>query len=107
MHKFLIGTNPQAPDTGGLWVIHLINPKSIIEVVPFGTTPKSKKAIYARDFEFISSDGELQVWQLRLYHCFIPLTAEMVNEREVADKLLKDAWHWLSAFFKIKNNGTN
>lgn len=64
MHKFILAENPQAPETGGLWIIHLPTPICIIEAVFDGQKIHSKKAIYAKDFQYKGSDGLIENWQL-------------------------------------------
>jgi len=68
MHRFLLAENPQAPETGGLWIIHLPEPICIIEAVTNGEKIHAKKAIYTNEFKYINSDGIIENWQLRIHH---------------------------------------
>lgn len=98
MHKFLLAENPQAPETGGLWIIHLPDPICIIEAVIEGEKIHTKNAIYKSNFQFKNSDGIVENWQFRLYHYF---TTDF-DERKEADvltaKIINDAWHWFMAY---------
>ncbi|MBK7885450.1 MAG: hypothetical protein IPJ81_17920 [Chitinophagaceae bacterium] len=98
MHKFLLAENPQAPSTGGLWIIHLLDPICIIEAVISGEKIHTKKAIYTKDFKFTNSDEILEHWQLRLHHYF---TTDFDEQKEAAiltEKIMTEAWHWFKAY---------
>lgn len=98
MHKFLLAENPQAPETGGLWIIHLLDPICIIEAVTYREKIHTKKAIYTNEYNYINSDGITEIWQLRIHHYF---TTDF-NESKEADvlclKIMNDAWHWFRAY---------
>ena len=98
MHKFLLAENPQAPETGGLWIVHLPNPICIIEAVTSGQKFQSKNAAYHQDFKYINTDGIVENWQLRLYHYFTTDFDERKNSDALAKKIIDEAWHWYRAY---------
>jgi hypothetical protein len=102
MHKFILGENPQAPETGGLWIIHLPNPIAIIECVLKGEKIHSKKAIHVTNLMYTNSDGYTEYWQLRLYHLFTT-DFEMLDDKLAADfvnDVLTKALFWYESYLK-------
>lgn len=104
MHKFILGENPQAPDSGGLWIIHLPDPKAIIEAVHDADKVHSKKATYSSNYQYVNSDGITENWQLRLYHYFTTGIPTKIEGEALAQKMLFDAWHWFVAYLKWEDN---
>ncbi|MDX1936370.1 MAG: hypothetical protein SFU21_04615 [Flavihumibacter sp.] len=100
MHKFVLGENPQAPDTGGLWITKLTDPVAIIEAVLVGEKIHSKKSTVYRTYKYRYTDGVVEEWQLRLH-----FTAPTANDQFVLKQLLDDAWHWYLSYliFEDKN----
>ena len=98
MHKFLLAENPQAPESGGLWIIHLLDPICIIEAVIGGEKRHTKKAIYINEFKYINSDGIIENWQLRIHHFFTTDFDERKDAKERCEKIINDAWHWYRAY---------
>lgn len=102
MNKFILGENPMT-DSGGLWVIHLPDPKAIIEVVPVGDKIHSKNAVYAKDCQYHD-----ERYQLRIYHYFtsdIGLSDEQMRIK--AHKMLDDAWKWLLSYLIWEDSQLN
>lgn len=95
MHKFLLAHNPQAPESGGLWIIHLPDPQSIIEAVLIGEMKiHSKNAVYSKKYKYQDEN-----WQLRLYHCYVKIENwNEENEKQFCEKLLDDAWQWYLSY---------
>lgn len=98
MHKFLLAENPQAPETGGLWIIHLLEPICIIEAVLIGEKIHTKKAIYINEFKYINPDGLIENWQLRVHHYFTTNFDERKETKELTDKIMTETWHWFKAY---------
>lgn len=98
MHKFVLAENPRAPATGGLWIIHLIEPFCIIEAVTDGEKIHTKKAIYRNEFRYINSDGVIENWQLRIHHYFTTDFNEEKQADELTKKIMEDAWHWFKSY---------
>lgn len=109
MHKFILGENPIAPETGGLWIVHLPNPNSIIEAVLSGEKIHSKNALYVKEFQYLNTDGVLELWQLRLHHYFSTLFCDDKEAEVLAFKMLDNAWHWYKSYliFEDKNIDEN
>ena len=102
MHKFILGENPQAPESGGLWIIHLPDPIAIIECVLKGEKVHSKKAIYTANLNYTNSDGDTEHWQLRLYHLYSTDFA-LLDDKLAADyvnNLLSKALFWYESYLK-------
>lgn len=104
MHKFILAENPQAPQTGGLWIIHLLDPICIIEAVIDGEKVHSKKAIYTKEFLFINLDEITEYWQLRVYHYFTTNFDERKDSKELCEKIMNEAWHWYRAYLIWEDN---
>lgn len=98
MHKFILGENPQAPTTGGLWIVHLTNPVCIIEVVAEGEKAHSKKAIYRKEFNYKNTDNVIEKYQLRVHHYFTTIFYEEKSTQKICESILNDAWHWYKAY---------
>ena len=98
MHRFVLAENPQAPETGGLWIIHLLDPICIIEAVIFGEKIHTKKAIYTSEFKYINSDGITEDWQLRIHHYFTTDFDERKDAKERCEKMMREAWHWYKSY---------
>lgn len=104
MHKFILAENPQAPETGGLWIIHLPDPICIIEAVIDGEKMHSKKALYTSNFQHINSDGVVENWQLRVHHYFTTNFDERKEAKDLCEKMMQDAWHWYKAYLIWEDN---
>lgn len=98
MHKFLLAENPQAPGSGGLWIIHMPDPICIIEAVLEGEKIQTPKVIHKKEFEYVSSDGVSEHWQLRLYHYFTTDFNEEKEAEELAEKIIIRAWRWYKEY---------
>ncbi len=72
-----------SPDSGGLWIIHLPNPQTIIEVVHEGEQTHSNNAAFSRVYQH-----EDERIELRLHHYF---TTEFGDEESRAYKQAGDA----------------
>jgi hypothetical protein len=103
MHKFILGNNPLAPETGGLWILHLLEPICIIEVVLLGEKIHTKKALYTAQFQFTNSKGIIENWQLRMHHYFTTNFNERKNSEELCKKIMDDASHWYLAYLISQN----
>lgn len=101
MHKFILGDNPMAPESGGLWIIRLPQPIAIIEAVLSGKKIHSKSAIQIANLFYKNSDGIIENWELRLYHLF---TTDFLTEPEKqAEPILTDAIHWFKAYLEFED----
>lgn len=98
MHKFILGENPMAAMSGGLWIVHLPEPICIIEAVLSGEKIHSKKAIFKRDFYYENSDGIVEPWQLRMYHYFTTEFNEGKEAAALCDAMLNNAWQWYKSY---------
>jgi hypothetical protein len=97
MDKFLLAENPMRPDSG-LWVIHLLDPRAIIECaeghVNAGTL--------FQHYEFKNNDGLTEEWTLSVYHFF---TTDFLTEPDVQGaKLLNKAWRWFRSYLEWQDN---
>lgn len=81
-----------SPDSGGLWIIHLPNPQTIIEVVHEGEQTHSNNAAFSRVYQH-----EDERIELRLHHYF---TTEFGDEESRAIKMLDKAWHWYKSYLE-------
>jgi hypothetical protein len=106
MHKFILGENPQSPDNGGLWIIHLPNPNAIIEAVIDGEKIHSKKAIFSKEYQYQTHDGIVEHWQLRLHHYFSTLFCDDKEAAILAFKMLDDAWQWYKSYLIFEDKNT-
>jgi hypothetical protein len=97
MHKFLLANNPLAPDSSGIWLIHLIKPISIIEVVKDGQKIHSKAAVFFQEFEFKGPISTTK-FQLRLYHYFTTNLDESIDNEILCKNLLNESWNWYKAY---------
>ena len=61
MQKFILGLNPNAPETSGTWVIHLPPPQLIIEVVKPGEKTHLKgDDVISQQFDLLAGKVELR-----------------------------------------------
>lgn len=103
MHKFILGENPQAPESGGLWIIHLPHPVAIIEVVHEGMKKHSNGEYYL-DSYYHNTDGITEPISLYLYFYFSTEFTNKEEQNRLAAKMLSDAWHWYKAYLKWEDN---
>ena len=97
MDKFLIADNPMRDDSG-TWVIHLLDPKSIIRCTEGHVQIDS---VY-KHYQFKNSDGILEEWTLSAYHFF---TTDFLTEPEQqAIPLLDRAWRWYRSYIQFEDN---
>lgn len=101
MHKFILGENPMAPESGGLWIIRLPQPIAIIEAVLIGKKIHSKNAMHAVNFLHENSDGIAENWELRLYHLFT--TDFLIEPEKQAKPILIDAGYWFKAYLEFED----
>lgn len=105
MHKFVLAENPMATDSGGLWIVHLPDPKSIIEVVHEGKKMHSRYAKYFMNFRYHNPDGVIENIQLRRYHY---MSTDFVTDEAaeiLAGKILPQAWHWYKSYLQWEDKG--
>lgn len=95
MDKFLLAENLLRPEQSGLWIIHMLDPISIIECIEGHMQLEGK--IY-KQFQFENIDGVTEEWTLSIYHFFTTDFLETPEDR--APKLLDRAWRWLRAYFQ-------
>lgn len=94
MDKFLLAENPMHPEQSGCWIIHLLNPKAIIQCVEGHVQPEYPFA----HFQFKNSDGVIEEWTLAAYHFF---TTDFITEPEQqVNPLLNRAWRWYRAYLE-------
>lgn len=97
MDRFLLADNPMRPDQSGCFIIHMIDPISIIAChenhVDIINQP-------CRQYSYTNSDGILEHWTLSVHHMYTANMAALddVNSQAMIDKLLKKAWHWYKAY---------
>lgn len=92
MNRFLLAENPIHPEQSGVWVIHLFNPKAIIQCI-YGHVITSQPHAH---FTFINSNGDLEEWTLSAHHFF---TNDFLTEPEAqVQPLIKKAWRWYRAY---------
>ncbi len=101
MHKFILGENPMAPETGGLWIIRLPQPIAIIEAVLSGEKIHSKNAIHTANLLYQNPDGITENWQLRMYHLFT--TDFLTDPEKQSEPILIDALHWFRAYLEFED----
>ena len=89
MHKFLLATNPLAPQSCGVWIIHNVKPICIINVVYGEDKPKTKNIIYHKKF---FADGK--EYTLYIHHYFTTDFNEEKKADELCEKILNRAWRW-------------
>jgi hypothetical protein len=90
MDKFLIAENPMN-DFSGLWIIHLHNPKAIIQCTPGHITTNEPFRHY--------NIGKGK-WTLSAFHFF---TTDFISEpQEQVAPILDKAWKWFRSYL-IKN----
>lgn len=102
MHKFILGENPQAPESGGLWIIHLIDPVAIIEVVAAGEKQHTKNVKHLLEVFYENSDGIEENYFFFLHH-FFTVDFNMLDEElagKKVQKLLTQAMHWYKAYLE-------
>lgn len=107
MHKFILAENPQVPERGSLWIVHLLNPICIIEAVLDGEKIHTKKAIYKSDFQYKNSDGIVENWQLRVHHYFTTDFDERKEAEFLCEKIMIEAWHWYESYLKWEEDNIN
>jgi hypothetical protein len=95
MDKFLLAENPMRPDDeSGPFIIHMLEPISIIRCIP-GHHQMGK---IFRHYDFMNGDSQLESWTLSIYHLF---TADMLEKPEDrALKLLDRAWRWYRSYME-------
>lgn len=96
MDKFILGTNPQRPDSNDLYIIHLLHPQAIITCIKGHIQTDN---IYEH-FSFQNSEAELEEWTLDIHFFHLPF--EHDPEKKLKP-LLKKAWRWYRAYLKSKS----
>lgn len=94
MNKFLIAGNPMREDDNSLFVIHLLNPKAIIECLQGHVITSAPYKHYSLS----NSDGVLENFTLSAYHFFT--TDFIIEPEEQVIPLLDKAWRWLRSYMK-------
>lgn len=94
MDKFLLAENPMRPEQSGLWVIHLLNPKAIIQCIEGHQVTTAPYAHYS----FQNIDGVVEQWTLSAYFLFT--TDFLTNPDQQARPLLDRAWRWYRAYME-------
>jgi hypothetical protein len=96
MDKFLLAKNPRRPESSGLWVIHLLEPKAMIECQEGHVNSDD----LFQHYQFQNSKGETEEWTLSVYHFF---TTDFLTEpNQQAEKLLNKAWRWFRSYLEWK-----
>lgn len=100
MDRFLLAENPMRPESG-IWVIHLLEPKAIIQCVE---GHKRVGALY-RHYQYTNSDGIIEQWTLSAYHFF---TTDFISEPEQqVIPLLDRAWRWFRSYMEFEDKQIN
>lgn len=95
MERFLLAESPFFPERSGLWIVHLLNPISIFQVVEGRVNPEGK--IFG-NYTYVNSDGMKEAWTLVVFHFF---TTDFISDPDVqALPLLKRAWRWYLSYLK-------
>lgn len=94
MDKFLLAENPLRPEQSGMWIVHMLDPISIIQCIEGHVELKS----IHKHYSFVNSDWVTEDWTLSIVHFFTTDFLETPEDR--APKLLDRAWRWLRAYFK-------
>lgn len=101
MDKFLLAENPLRPDQSGLWIVHMLDPISIIQC----HEGHQQLTSIHRHYSFVNVDGVTEEWTLSVFHFFTTDFLEQPEDR--APKLLDRAWHWLKAYFNEEDRQHN
>ena len=80
-----------APESSGVFIIHLLDPVAIIRVSD-GHWPGD----ISKQLTYINPDGIREDYTLSIYHMFSPDFLEVPEDR--AFKLLSKAWHWYKSY---------
>ncbi len=94
MNRFLLADNPMHPEQSGAWVIHTLNPKSMIRCLEGHVVTDEPY----RHYTYRNTDGVIEEWTLSAYHLF---TTDFLTEpEEQVGKLLDRAWRWYRAYME-------
>lgn len=81
----------------GLWVVHLLEPKAIIQC----SEGHIKVNNPFRHYQFKNSDGATEQWTLSAYHFF---TTDFLTEPEQqVVPLLDRAWRWFRSYLQFED----
>lgn len=82
------------PEQSGLWVIHLLNPKAMIQCIEGHVITENPYA----HFSFKNSDHAIEHWTLSAFHFF---TTDFISDpADQVQPLLKKAWRWYRAYLE-------
>lgn len=98
MSRFLLAENPMHPEQSGVWVIHTLNPKAMIQCLE-GSGKTDAPHLHC---EFKNKNGDIEQWTLSAYHFFT--TDFLTDPQEQAIPLLKKAWRWYRAYLEWEEN---
>lgn len=94
MDKFLLAENPFRPEQSGLYIVHLLNPKAIIQCIEGHVTTSSP----FRHYQYQNKDGVIEEWTLSAFHFF---TTDFISEPEKqVTPLLDRAWRWYRSYLE-------
>ena len=98
MDKFLLAENPQRSEQSGLWIIHMLDPITIICC----TQGQEEVGEIFKHFAFANIDGVQEYWTLSIY--FSNGNGDLETK---AFKLLDRAWRWYRSYMEWEdaNNG--
>ncbi len=94
MDKFLLAENPMRPESSGLWINHMLNPKTIIRCSEGHIIPPEEIYHY---FQFMNNTGLLEEWTLSVY------SMAGVESKENTLKLLDRAWRWFRSYLEFQS----
>lgn len=86
------------PEHSGWWIIHMLDPKAIIECIPEHTRPKDDRIFKCYEFDHI--DGATEEWTLIIYHFFTTDPLEKPQDR--VPQLLDRAWRWFRSYLELR-----
>lgn len=97
MDKFLLAENPMRPEQSGLWIIHLLSPQAIIQIIDGHVSTNGPHKHYS----FRNGDGVLEEWTLSIYFAFS--TDFIADPDTQAIPLLDRAWRWYRSYLEFED----
>jgi len=81
----------------GLWVIHLLEPRAIIQC----TEGHERVGALYRHYQYMNTDGIIEEWTLSIYHL---LTQDFTTKQnEIWETMLDRAWRWFRAYMEFED----
>jgi hypothetical protein len=107
MDRFLLCENPNRPKESGLFILHRLEPKCLIECICVTDNGMDDDLSSIFDlFTYRNSDGLNEQWQLVIRDYYDVEDVEQVPDSEVPRyrKMINKSWHWFKSYLEWEDN---